>query len=266
MADCKRNAAKFLTVVVAGSLLLGGEPFCRYSLAQRPGAEEGRDDNGGGRREGRRGGRRGERRAMDPADYARGFIKDRDKNGNGKLDGEELEGLRGPMAGADLNGDKEITVEEYVASRENRDGGNSQPADARSAEGSGEAKPGEAKSDEKKPDDKRPDEKKVESKSPVAGGSGAKTATRVFLALAAPGAAGDKAAASKRRSYRFTPPTERAGLPEWIKSRDKNNNGQVEMSEFTRSWSERAVRDFRRYDQNDDGVVTAKEVAAAEKK
>lgn len=197
---------------------------------------------------------------MDPADYARSIIKDRDKNGNGKLDGDELEGLRGPAAGADLNGDKEITVEEIVARRENRNGGDSRPGDGQSAEGSGEAKPDEAKSEEKKPD-----EKKADSRPPAAGGNGAKTATRVFLALAAPGAAGDKAAASKRRSYRFTPPTERAGLPEWIKSRDKNNNGQVEMSEFTRSWSERAVRDFRRYDQNDDGVVTAKEVAAAEK-
>lgn len=261
MADYKQNAARFLMVVVAGLLLLGGEPLCRPALAQRPGADEGRDDSGGDSRGGRRGFRRGgERRAMDPADYARSIIKDRDKNGNGKLDGDEMERLRGPAAGADLNGDKEITVDEIVARMENRNGGDSRPADAPAAEGSGEGKPSEAKSDDKKTDDR-----KADSRSPAAVGSGAKTATRVFLALTASGAAGDKAAASKRRSYRFTPPKEKPGLPEWIKSRDKNNNGQVEMSEFTRSWSERAVRDFRRYDQNDDGVVTAKEVAAAEK-
>jgi hypothetical protein len=33
------------------------------------------------------------------------------------------------------------------------------------------------------------------------------------------------------------------------------------MSEFSRSWSKRTVDEFRKYDQNDDGIITAKEAA-----
>jgi hypothetical protein len=31
------------------------------------------------------------------------------------------------------------------------------------------------------------------------------------------------------------------------------------MSEYSRTWSERTVAEFRRYDLNDDGIITAKE-------
>jgi hypothetical protein len=68
----------------------------------------------------------------------------------------------------------------------------------------------------------------------------------------------------KRRSYRFSRATDKlpTGLPSWFGSRDSNHDGQVSMSEYSRTWSTSAVSDFRRYDLNDDGIVTAKEAAA----
>jgi len=42
---------------------------------------------------------------------------------------------------------------------------------------------------------------------------------------------------------------------------DANGDGQVSMSEYSRSWSSSAVSEFRRYDLNDDGIITATEAA-----
>ena len=41
----------------------------------------------------------------------------------------------------------------------------------------------------------------------------------------------------------------------------RNGDGQVSMSEYSRSWSSRTVAEFQRYDRNDDGMITAKEAA-----
>jgi hypothetical protein len=82
------------------------------------------------------------------------------------------------------------------------------------------------------------------------------------------GTAGGSAASSKegekRRTYRFTRPADHlpTNLPSWFKSRDANGDGQVSMSEYSRSWSSSMVSEFRRYDVNDDGIITAKEAAA----
>jgi hypothetical protein len=175
---------------------------------------------------------------MSTTEYAKQFVAARDKNGNGMLDGEELENLRGPEARSDANNDKVITVEEIVAGVSERNG-------SPGSQGNGERSARSAQ------------------KSASSAGSAAGNASRVFLgAVAVGGAAVDKNEASKRRTYRFTPATERlptTGLPSWFKSRDKNKDGQVAMSEYSRTWSERLVNEFGRYDLNKDGVVTAKE-------
>jgi hypothetical protein len=69
--------------------------------------------------------------------------------------------------------------------------------------------------------------------------------------------------ADKRHSYRFSKATDKlpTGLPSWFTSRDTNRDGQVSMSEYSRSVSESMVAEFRRYDANDDGFITAKEAA-----
>jgi hypothetical protein len=177
---------------------------------------------------------------MSTTEYAKQFVTARDKNGNGMLEGEELENLRGPEARSDANNDKVITVEEIVAGIANRNG-------PRSSQGS----------------NGRPTS--TDQKSTTSGGSAAGKSSRVYLGTVAVGGTTsdkDKTEASKRRTYRFTPAAERlptTGLPTWFKSRDRNKDGQVAMSEYSPTWSERLVNEFGRYDLNDDGVVTAKE-------
>lgn len=45
-----------------------------------------------------------------------------------------------------------------------------------------------------------------------------------------------------------------------ISEYDKNGDGQVEMWEFTNSWTAEKLADFRKWDKNNDGVITADEV------
>ncbi len=70
-------------------------------------------------------------------------------------------------------------------------------------------------------------------------------------------------AGDKRHSYRFSRPNDKlpTGLPSWFKSRDTNGDGQVSMREFSRTVSQSIVSEFRRYDANDDGIITPKEAA-----
>ncbi|NLE36449.1 MAG: hypothetical protein GX621_00325 [Pirellulaceae bacterium] len=62
-------------------------------------------------------------------------------------------------------------------------------------------------------------------------------------------------------SYRFRSAHERlpSGLPGWFGERDANRDGQVSMAEYSRTWSDSTVKEFARYDRNNDGVVTAEE-------
>lgn len=48
------------------------------------------------------------------------------------------------------------------------------------------------------------------------------------------------------------------GLPSWFRN-DADGDGQVSMHEFSRTWSESKAREFARYDQNGDGVITPAE-------
>jgi hypothetical protein len=178
--------------------------------------------------------------SFDTADYARTLLRERDKNGNKVLDGDEVSQLRGRAAGADLNNDKVITAEELIARFSDR---------AAAGSGSGQANAKSATGTES---------------SGASGKSATGKPTRVYTSITSPAASkDDKSTAAKRRSYRFTPGGERVitGLPSWFKSRDRNSDGQVAMSEYSRSWSRRMVSEFRRYDLNDDGVITPKEAA-----
>jgi hypothetical protein len=175
--------------------------------------------------------------SMNMTDYAKSLVKQHDKNGDMMLDATEQGGLRGRAAAADANSDKVITVDELVVQLS----GSATATTSRAAPGTVE----------RATDNRRDNEPAVDGDS-----------QRVFT-----GSAGGSSARSKetdkRRSYRFAPPSERlpTGLPSWFKSRDKNGDGQVAMSEYGRTWSSRLVDEFRRYDTNDDGIITPKEVA-----
>lgn len=65
----------------------------------------------------------------------------------------------------------------------------------------------------------------------------------------------------ERSTYRFISALDR--LPKdarsWVEKYDDNTDGQVAMSEFSRTWTDSKVREFEQYDLNGDGIVTAAE-------
>ena len=61
-----------------------------------------------------------------------------------------------------------------------------------------------------------------------------------------------------RKSYRFKSTKER--LKPWrFASKDTNGDGQVSMSEYARSWTDRTAAEFQGYDKDNDGLITAAE-------
>ncbi|MEX2091623.1 MAG: hypothetical protein WD971_03050 [Pirellulales bacterium] len=61
-----------------------------------------------------------------------------------------------------------------------------------------------------------------------------------------------------RKSYRFKSSKER--LKPWrFASKDTNGDGQVSMSEYARSWTDRTAAEFQGYDKDNDGLITAAE-------
>jgi Ca2+-binding EF-hand superfamily protein len=69
------------------------------------------------------------------------------------------------------------------------------------------------------------------------------------------------------RSYRLTSRDARTnstkGLPDFFARNDANGDGQVEMHEFSSSWTEETLAEFLKWDLNGDGVITARECMAA---
>ena len=53
-------------------------------------------------------------------------------------------------------------------------------------------------------------------------------------------------------------------LQAWFARDDKNQDGQVQMSEFSSSWSDKTAADFAQFDMNNDGVITPQEAQIAE--
>jgi len=54
---------------------------------------------------------------------------------------------------------------------------------------------------------------------------------------------------------------ESTGLPGWFFELDENRDGQVEMAEFTKDWSQEKLQEFELLDSNTDGLLTSAEVA-----
>jgi Ca2+-binding EF-hand superfamily protein len=187
-------------------------------------------------------------------DYAKGLVKKYDKNGDGMLQADEQKELRVPAAGADLNHDGVITVEELIthltspsASYGPSPGSSVVSSSSSSDDGNHW---GHHRHDS---DSKGSDSAKSEAEKALAG--------RVFTGTAG-GLASTTKEGDKRHSYRFTSPSDRKpGLPAELKSRDANGDGQVSMTEFSHYWSSSVVADFRRWDLNNDGIITTKEAA-----
>jgi len=181
--------------------------------------------------------------SLSTAEFAKTFIREHDKDKNGWLNGDELKDLRGKPADADLNKDGILTVEELTA-RLSSDTPTTAPTSSTSSG---------SKSDSDRHDDRKKGD--------------ADLSKRVLYGTVY-GASTSGKESDKRHTYRFSKAADHlpSGLPGWFKSKDANGDGQVSMSEYSRSWSKSTVSEFRKYDLNDDGIVTAKEAAKPESK
>jgi len=186
-------------------------------------------------------------------DYAKSLVKKYDKNGDGMLQADEQKDLHGPAAGADLNHDGVITVEELVTHLTSPSPASGPSAAIATSSGTSSSDGGHWSRHRHDSDSTSGDNSKSDADKAMAG--------RVFTGTAG-GMASTTKAGDKRHSYRFTTPSDRKpGLPSELKSRDANGDGQVSMSEFSHNWSSSVVADFRRWDLNNDGVITTKEAA-----
>jgi EF hand domain-containing protein len=168
--------------------------------------------------------------------WAKEIIKKNDKNGDGLLQ-ESEQGSLGQSVKADANGDHVITMDELVAFASRKPGTSS----------SGAASPAPVPA--------------AESKVAAADGAAASDHSNKFVKTSTHSATDSKSAAGKSKSYRFKTAKERlpAGLPGWFTSKDANGDGQVEMSEYSHSWTESTAAEFKRYDLDNDGIITAEE-------
>lgn len=191
-------------------------------------------------------------------DYAKSLVKQYDKNGDMMLQPEERKELRGRAAESDLNKDGTITIDELVAHLSpNSSASASNPAQAAvtppaSSSGASTASPSSTATSGATSSSRATSDS---SKPPT-------EASKRVLVGSAGGLAANTKEGDKRRSYRFTPATERlpAGLPGWFTAKDKNRDGQVQMSEYSSYWSRSVVAEFGRYDLNGDGIITPKEM------
>jgi hypothetical protein len=181
--------------------------------------------------------------------YAANMLKRYDKNGNGALDRDEWNQLRGEWwKSADANNDGTITVEEIVgrlAGYRSR----FRAATTTSTTSSSGTPPNSTSSSY------------TSATTSSSASSTASTTTPASTSPSASSAASPTATTVVRKPYRFLTPTERlpAGLPEWFARRDANGDGQVTLAEFSSALTDEVVAEFARFDRNNDGVVTPKE-------
>jgi hypothetical protein len=193
--------------------------------------------------------------------WATSLVKQHDKNGNMILEPEEQGFLGNSAAAEDLNHDGKITIDEIVMHHSAGASASTTPAT------SGASNKSSSTSSDSSRGERDRERYRGYGRHESATGSDSRSksddpmAKRVFTGTAG----GTGKDADKRHSYRFSTAADRlpAGLPSWFKSRDTNRDGQVSLSEYSRTMSQSVVSDFRRYDPNNDGIITAKEAAKA---
>lgn len=179
-----------------------------------------------------------------------GFMISRyDSNKNGVLDKEEWGRLSGDAAGSDKNRDGKLDQKEmigYMVSRSQSRGGDSRGGDSRGGS----------------------------SRGGFGSRGGGGDSGRGQFYTAGGSSSGGGGAAKKddetRNSYRALTPNDRLvklgldkELPDWFFEDDGNADGQVMMHEYASRWDQSTFDDFRQFDPNRDGVITAEECIAA---
>lgn len=67
----------------------------------------------------------------------------------------------------------------------------------------------------------------------------------------------------KAKSFKLNEDSNVSGLPSFFARSDKNLDGQVMMNEFSSSWTSETLKEFLKWDLNNDGVIVADECLAA---
>jgi hypothetical protein len=201
--------------------------------------------------------------------YAKIVMDRYDKNGDNMLDKDERATLRGITAGADLNGDDVITADEIV--RHSLSGAHAparpqepeptkpEPAKLETATAepaattvsADQSVSTQAKTQQQPAPRRREQRESRESRASTSGRQPESPSSEKRVLTAT----------GQRKSYRFKSPVERlpAGLPSWFNARDADHDGQVAMSEYSRTWTDRTAEEFCGLDRNNDGFITAAE-------
>jgi hypothetical protein len=197
---------------------------------------------------------------LDLKKWATALVVKNDKNGDMILQPDEQGALGSSAASEDLNHDGMITIDEIVMHHSAGATAASPPASAATPTAS-------ASSDSGRSGDHAHERSRDGGIGRHDSGSSSDSRSKADDPMAKrvlTGTAGGTGKdADKRHSYRFSKATDKlpTGLPSWFASRDANKDGQVSMSEYSSSVSQSMVSEFRRYDTNDDGIITAKEAA-----
>jgi uncharacterized protein (DUF2141 family) len=158
--------------------------------------------------------------------YAQRVVRQYDTNGDGRLDRQEWTAMRGDPASIDLNGDGQITVDEFARYAANYGAGRrirlSTRRDSAAATNLPTQQPGVVNP-----------QGMLETAEPVD--------------------------VDRRRNLKFFAPLP-AGTPAWFVERDADGDGQLTLAEFSPKLRSTDVAQFRAYDINGDGLLTAAEL------
>jgi Ca2+-binding EF-hand superfamily protein len=257
-----------------------------------PGKESSASPAGSGARNGGPSGNpEGESRMARIADV---MLQRGDSNGNGVLDRDEWSNMPGDLSGADKNNDGKIDRAEIVAWMESRNFGGGWGGRGGSGGGAGDGRPGGGFFGGGPGGSDGPaggffggrgggNRGGGRGRGGDGGNGGRAEPSEPARTFYTPreGAVSSQQVAKQdeseaevaaRTTYRARTTVERleeeglyGKLPDWFSRSDQNQDGQVMMHEFSRSWDESVLADFEKFDLNGDGVITVAECLAAVK-
>jgi Ca2+-binding EF-hand superfamily protein len=189
--------------------------------------------------------------------YVERVISVYDENGDGQLQASEWTSMRGAPEIIDVDRDGSITPTEFVqhvtkfAARRRIHLVSPEPPS------SGEEPP------LLQPISAPPGKRSAAAKTAgdVAGGTGPDASTEGAAGASPPPAPARQV--NRRKDLKFFVPASRlpSNLPGWFHTQDRDGDGQITLAEYTPTVTNATLAEFRRFDRNGDGLITADECA-----